>query len=122
MSLLRRYFYWTYERGSFHYDVMVTFIIAFILVTPHLWDYKDSPARYMPLQSSQVLVKTLDQGSFEVQIPVSALHGAATPDAQHEAMLRVIQPIAGNVEIIGTPKPNLDPNGHIVGYTVRATR
>ena len=40
----------------------------------------------------------------------------------HEAMLRVIQPIAGNVEIVGAPRPNLDPNGHIVSYTVKATR
>jgi len=122
MNLLRRYFHWTYERGTFHYDVMVTVIILFIFVSPHLWNYKDSPARYMPLQPSQVLVKTVAQDSFEIQIPKAALNDAKTPDEQHEAMLRVIQPIAGNVEIVGSPKPNLDPNGHIVSYTVKATR
>src|SRR4051812_15105211 len=40
---LKSYFYWTYTRGSFHYDVMVTLILLFIFVTPFLWDYGDKP-------------------------------------------------------------------------------
>jgi len=36
MRILRSYFFWTYERGSFHYDVMVTLILAFIFITPHV--------------------------------------------------------------------------------------
>ena len=42
--ILKSYFYWTYPRGSFHYDVMVTLILAFIFVTPFLWDYGDKPS------------------------------------------------------------------------------
>ncbi len=38
-AILRSYFYWTYPRGSFHYDVMVTLILLFIFVTPNLWDF-----------------------------------------------------------------------------------
>ena len=26
-QVIRSYFFWTYERGSFHYDVMVTLIL-----------------------------------------------------------------------------------------------
>jgi len=33
-KILRSYFYWTYPRGSFHYDVLVTLILLFIFVTP----------------------------------------------------------------------------------------
>ena len=33
-QILKSYFYWTYGRGSFHYDVMVTLILAFIFITP----------------------------------------------------------------------------------------
>ena len=31
---LKSYFFWTHQRGSFHYDVMVTLILLFIFVTP----------------------------------------------------------------------------------------
>ena len=41
--ILKSYLFWTYERGSFHYDVMVTLILAFIFVTPHVWNYGDHP-------------------------------------------------------------------------------
>ena len=42
-QVLRSYFYWTYRRGTFHYDVMVTLILLFIFITPHLWDYGAKP-------------------------------------------------------------------------------
>src|SRR5579863_7882814 len=42
-QILSSYFYWTYPRGSFHYDVMVTLILLFIFVTPHLWDFGAKP-------------------------------------------------------------------------------
>ena len=43
---LLSYFYWTYSRGSFHYDVMVTLILLFIFLTPYIpgWSYGDTPS------------------------------------------------------------------------------
>jgi hypothetical protein len=43
-KILKSYFYWTYPRGSFHYDVMVTLILIFIFGSPHLWSYGDKPS------------------------------------------------------------------------------
>ncbi len=43
-KILKSYFYWTYPRGSYHYDVMVTLILIFIFVTPWLWNYGDKPS------------------------------------------------------------------------------
>jgi hypothetical protein len=43
-KLLKSYFYWTYPRGCFHYDVLVTLILLFLFVTPHLWNYGDRPS------------------------------------------------------------------------------
>ena len=43
-KLLQSYFYWTYPRGCFHYDVMVTLILLFIFVTPQLWNYGAMPS------------------------------------------------------------------------------
>ncbi len=43
-QVLLSYFYWTYARGSFHYDIMVTLILLFIFVTPFFWNYGDKPS------------------------------------------------------------------------------
>ena len=55
-QILSSYFYWTYPRGSFHYDIMVTLILLFIFVTPHLWDYGAKPSLVAgPLPPLQVV-------------------------------------------------------------------
>ena len=45
-KILLSYFYWTYPRGCFHYDVMVTLILIFIFLTPQIpgWSYGDKPS------------------------------------------------------------------------------
>ena len=57
-QVLLSYFYWTYSRGSLHYDVMVTLILLFIFVTPQLpgWTYADKPSpNGGPLHPIQVI-------------------------------------------------------------------
>ena len=56
-SILKNYFYWTYPRGNFHYDVMVTLILLFMFVSPWVIDFKDRPVETVALHSSEVLVK-----------------------------------------------------------------
>src|ERR1039457_3094675 len=60
-NILNSYFWWAYERGSFHYDVMVTLILLFLFVSPHFIDFKDRPVETVALQSSEVLVKEAGQ-------------------------------------------------------------
>jgi hypothetical protein len=54
--ILRSYFFWTYERGSFHYDVMVTLILIFLFVSPRFIDFGDKPVESVELKVSEVLV------------------------------------------------------------------
>jgi hypothetical protein len=121
MNLLRRYFYWTYERGSLHYDVMVTFILAFIFITPHFINYKDKPAESIPLQASQVLVNPIDEDNFIYTVRAADVAGTHTYDERQSAELRIIEPIAGTVEI-DHDQPIVDANGRTVAYKVWITR
>ena len=121
MNILRRYFYWTYDRGSFHYDVMVTFILAFIFITPHFINYKDKPAESIPLQASQVMVKAETADSMIFEIRAADVANTHSDDERHEAMLHVIEPIAGTVEI-SRDQPIVDANGRTVAYKVWVTR
>jgi len=58
----RGYIWWTHQRGTFHYDVMVTLILSFIFVTPHFFNYKDKPAERLPRSRSVLVMPDGDNG------------------------------------------------------------
>ena len=119
--VLRSYIFWTYERGSFHYDVMVTLILLFLFVSPHVINYKDKPVELIPLHASDVLVTSADGSHFTYQMPASELAGMVTEEDRREAILRVIEPISGAVTL-DRYEPVRDAGGHIVAYKAWVTR
>jgi hypothetical protein len=125
MNLLRRYLFWTYDRGSLHYDVMVTLILLFLFVSPRFIDFKDRPVTGVPLQHSEVLVK--EQGSsgnvarFVYEIRVDDLHGAATDEEIRAAVLNVVEPMAGSVTLEKVT-PVQDSKGRTVAYDATIVR
>lgn len=125
MNLLRNYFFWTYERGSFHYDVMVTLILLFLFLSPRFIDFKDKPVAAVPMQHSEVLVKerggSSGEARFIYEIRVDDLHGAKTDADIKAAILNVIEPIAGDVTL-EKYAPVLDAKGHVVAYDATVLR
>jgi hypothetical protein len=125
IKLLRSYLFWTYERGSFHYDVMVTLILLFLFLGPRFIDFKDKPVETVPLQSSQLLVKTAgsnEEGtSFVYQIRAEDLNNATTDDARRAAILQLIQPISGEVTL-QRYEPVHDAQGKIIAYNAWVLR
>jgi hypothetical protein len=109
---LKGYLFWTYDRGSFHYDVMVTLILLFIFVAPRFMDFKDQPAGNLPHRVPIAAAEGRQEIVYEVD--------AAQVDAQDEDMVRVnfqraLRPIAGAV-IIDRVEAVRDDSGHIVAY------
>ena len=103
LKTLRSYFWWTYERGSFHYDVMVTLILLFIFVTPHLINYHDRPVLNLP---SQITVDNDGHGGLVYQVREADVERSMPRSTSHDqdwrirrALLRLIEPIAGDVAI-----------------------
>ena len=41
-QILSRTFFWSYERGTWQYDVAVILILVFVLLTPRIW-FHDGP-------------------------------------------------------------------------------
>jgi len=125
MKILRRYIFWTYERGSFHYDVMVTLILLFLFLSPRFIDFKDKPVQEVPLQHSEVLVKSErgsgNEATFVYEIRVDDLHGAKTDAEFRQAILNVVEPIAGDVTL-EKYTPVVDTKGHIVAYDATILR
>ena len=118
-QVIRSYFFWTYERGSFHYDVMVTLILIFMFVAPHYIDFNDRPVETVALQSSEVLVKEAGrEGSnsrFMYQIRADDMGGASTDSERRAAILRLIEPISGEVSL-ESYQPVRDAQGRVIAY------
>ena len=65
--VLKSYLWWTHERGSVHYDVMVTLILAFIFLTPRFIHYGDQPKPDMP--PNQIRAMTDPAGGLIYIVP-----------------------------------------------------
>lgn len=127
-NILSSYFWWAYERGSFHYDVMVTLILLFLFLSPRFIDFKDRPVETVALQSSQVLVKEAGQSGgaprFIYQIRADMPGGpqpGQTEDERLAAILRVVEPISGEVTI-ERYEPVYDASKKIVAYNAWVVR
>jgi hypothetical protein len=127
-NLLHDYFFWTYERGSFQFDVMVTLILIFLFVSPHVIDFRDRPVETVALQGSEVLVKEAGSSGgnsrFVFQIRADQQGGPQarqTDDERRAAILRVIEPISGEVTL-ERYEPVLDAHGKVVAYNAWVVR
>ena len=52
-QFLYRTFFWSYERGSWQYDLAVIAIVVFVLLTPGRW-FHDQPTRAVPSPAAQI--------------------------------------------------------------------
>ena len=73
---IRGYILWSYERGTLHYDIMVTLILLFVFVSPHFINFKDKPVERNPHPIPVVVIPD-PQGGFIYQIPASAVKAKA---------------------------------------------
>jgi hypothetical protein len=125
LKTLRSYLFWTYERGSFHYDVMVTLILAFIFVSPHFINFRDKPVYNLP---SQIMVQNDGAGSITYEVKKAdveqSLQRVSSSDPEkrlRKALRRLIEPIAGDV-LVERYEPINGADGQITAYRVWAHR
>ena len=112
---IRGYILWSYERGTLHYDVMVTLILLFVFVSPRYVNFKDKPVERNPHPIPVVVIPD-EQGGFVYQIPASAVNPNAGTDVDKQ-LERIIEPISGAVTVSRYETVN-DASGHPQSYKV----
>jgi hypothetical protein len=112
---IRGYILWSYERGSLHYDVMVTLILLFVFVSPHYINFKDKPVERNPHPIPVVVIPD-EQGGFVYQIPASAVNLKAGTGVDKQ-LERIIEPISGAVTV-SRYETVKDASGHPQSYKV----
>jgi hypothetical protein len=124
-KLINSYIFWAYERGSVQYDIMVTAILLFMFVSPHIISYNDKPVETVALHASEVLVReagTSDGSSrFIYQVRAEDMGHAASDTERRAAILRVIEPISGEVTL-DHYEPVYDAQGKVIAYNAWVLR
>jgi len=114
---IKGFIFWSHERGTVQYDVMVTLILVFVLFSPRLINFNDRPVERNP-QPSGVVVTPDTGGGLIYQVEGKAVQTGN--DAMVRAsLLRIIEPISGSVSI-KRYETITDNKGQVVAYKVWA--
>jgi hypothetical protein len=116
---IRGYILWQYERGTLHYDIMVTLILIFILFSPRVINFKDKPIARNP-HPTEVVVTADAEGRLVYQVAASAV-APGDDNSVRDQLLRIIEPISGAVSIVSY-EPVSDGKGKVQSYKVLAKR
>jgi len=114
IKLLKSYFYWTYPRGCFHYDVMVTLILLFIFITPHLWSFGDKPSSAAGPAHPIMVIGDGGRGLI-ITVQASDVNLGCNPTASHQEVKKVlhqaIEPVTGDAVFITHWETTPNPQG-----------
>ena len=112
-AAIYRGLFWTYERGTWQYDIMVILILAFIFLTPRDW-FRDRPDR--PAASGVIL---LSSGPTQkvYQLPAKLIDAEADGTVEQGAQ-RVLRLHTGKSVRITHIEPEKDWRGQVISYAV----
>jgi hypothetical protein len=121
-----RTIFWSYDRGSWPYDVLVVTIVLFVLATPRSW-FHDRPQSSVG-ESASVQLVSEDSGS---QTRIYRLDAAAlspqkratrsTPELEretHDILGRTVDDLKDRTFQVLRIDPVLDGNGAVLHYDV----
>jgi hypothetical protein len=116
-----RIFFWSYERGSWQYDLAVIAILIFVLLTPGRW-FHDQPTREVPTPSAQIeLLNTAGkQQTYKVDARI------LTPPEQmpqlqnelHRTLQRTQSSLQSGRFEITSVEPVRNAQGEVIAYQV----
>jgi len=120
MKTLKSYLFWTYPRGSFHYDVMVTLILLFLFVSPRFINFHDRPED-ASTRGHGVLVYAGTNGKLTFEVGADQVRDTADAEKLRAELESSIAPIAGAVSI-DRWEAQKDSSGRVESYKVWARR
>jgi hypothetical protein len=118
-STLKGYLWWTHERGSVPYDVMVTLILAFIFLTPHFIYYGDQPRPDWP--ANEIRAAVAPGGDLVYMVPAEMAPAAKGVPPPRQELAEAIARVAGPVTVDRT-EPIREIGGRLVAWKVWAHR
>lgn len=122
-TILKRTLLWSYERGTWQYDVAVVVILIFVLLTPRSW-FHDLPQVGLPDTPGQVkMVSALEEGHRQIyRVDARVLAPPEkTPALQndlHNALKKALPDLNSGRFSITQIEPVRDAQGTVIAYEV----
>ena len=117
---IRSYVLWQHERGTLHYDIMVTLILIFVFFSPRVINFNDKPVPRALHLNDVIVTPDAQGGGLVYQISASAIK-PGDDQSMRDQFLRIIKPISGEVSIVNYV-PVADGKGHVQTYKVLVKR
>ena len=119
-QILSRTFFWSYERGTWQYDVAVILILVFVLLTPRNW-FRDKPASGAPVSPGQVQLISREGNRLTYRVDVRILApptNLALQNDLHTALQEALPELHNGSFSIAKIEPVRDERGAVVAYQV----
>ena len=119
-QILSRTFFWSYERGTWQYDVAVILILVFVLLTPRAW-FRDQPESGGPAAPGQVQLISQDGNRLTYRVAARILAPPtrlALQNDMHTALQDALPELHNGRFSISRIEPLRDEQGMVVAYQV----
>lgn len=117
---------WSYERGSWPYDVMVVAILLFVLVTPRKWFHDEPQTTVLASSAVQMVSQDPDSDTRTYRLDAKALPlekraTKSTPELEretHDILGRTASDLKGQTFQVVRIDPTLSADGSVLYYDV----
>jgi hypothetical protein len=116
--VIQRTFFWSYERGSWQYDLIVAAILAFIFLTPRSWFRRDPNLGMVDLRHIQGVVEVAHEKTRHTYVMDARLLKSRSPQALEAAARDILQERLGKQYQVVSVEPVRDQGGVILSYKV----
>lgn len=119
-QILSRTFFWSYERGTWPYDLAVILILVFVLLTPRNW-FRDQPEPGGPASPGQVVLISRDGSRQTYRVDVRILAPPtrlALQNDLHTALQQALPELHSGHFSIAKIEPIHDSQGGVTAYQV----
>jgi hypothetical protein len=113
---LRRAVFWSYERGSWQYDVIVAAILAFIFLTPRSWFQRDPNLGMVDLRHVQGVVEIAHEKNRHTYVVDARLVQFRSTVQPSEAVHEILQERLGRPYRVISVEPVHDQEGVVLSY------
>jgi len=116
--VVSRAVFWSYERGSWQYDVICAVILAFIFLTPRAW-FRDRPTLELSdLRHRQGVIELGRTRAGSEYLVDSRVVESLEPLSPEDAVRAILQARLHHAVAIKSLGPVLDKSGVVLGYSV----
>jgi hypothetical protein len=119
-QILSKTILWSYERGTWQYDVAVILILVFVLLTPRSW-FRDQPQSGAPVSPGQVQLISKEGNRLTYRVDARILAPPtklALQNDLHTALQEALPELHNGSFSIARVEPLRDDQGTVIAYQV----